>query len=137
MQENRRKQVRCKRGGLVSNNILILVIYLSKCGIIYSLLNVNDWHIMKKYGFAWFCLGFTMIMPLFISHYVGAYLTIGAIVTVFIFIMSATWDKIPQEVKDQMDEATRRAQNNRNDELDVLDDPSYRNVPGNIYNHNH
>jgi hypothetical protein len=85
---------------------------------------------MKKYKFAWSCLGFTMLMPLFISENIGIYLTIGVVISCLVFFISTmNWDGMPQELKDKVNESFK---NSGSDE-DIRTSPMYSYLPGNIY----
>ncbi len=84
---------------------------------------------MKNYKFAWFCLGFTMLMPLFIVENIGIYLTIGFIVSCLVFLISTIdLERMPQELKDKIDEALK---NTHSDEYRTSQMYSY--LPENFY----
>ncbi|MBY0244363.1 MAG: hypothetical protein K2Q03_02790 [Sphingobacteriaceae bacterium] len=84
---------------------------------------------MKKDKFAWCCLGFTMLMPLFIVENIGIYLMIGVVISVLLLaISSANFDKIPQEIKD-IDVGFK----SNSDKNDWDTDPAYSSLSGNIY----
>lgn len=89
----------------------------------------NDGYIMRKYKFAWCCLGFTMLMPLFIVEHIGIYLVIGIIISVLLFVVSsANWNEMPQITKTIDD-----VQNNYNFDDDKINNPIYCYCESNIY----